>query len=74
MHVSVLIKRILAQVMGGAAGAHVAASKPAAKKPTTKKIREEEKRSREQAKLGTWLGDDHCYCKMRNDASAYEMK
>ncbi len=41
MHVSGLIKRSLAQVMGGAAGAHEAAAKPAAKKPTAKEIREE---------------------------------
>ena len=41
MHVSGLIKRSLAQVMGGATGAQVAAAKPAAKKPTAKEIREE---------------------------------
>ncbi len=41
MHVSGLIKRSLAQLMGGAAGAHNAAAKLAAKKPTAKEIREE---------------------------------
>ena len=41
MHVSGLIKCSLAQVMGGTAGAQVAAAKPAAKKPTAKEIREE---------------------------------
>ncbi len=41
MHVFGLIKRSLAQVMGGAAGAHVAAAKPAAKKPMAKEIRDE---------------------------------
>jgi hypothetical protein len=41
MHVSGLIKRSLAQLMGGAAGAQNAAAKPAAKKPTAKEIREE---------------------------------
>ncbi len=41
MHVSGLIKRSLAQVMGGAAGAQNAAAKPAAKKLTAERIREE---------------------------------
>ena len=41
MYVSGLIKRSLAQVMGGAAGAQVAAAKLAAKKPTAKEICEE---------------------------------
>jgi hypothetical protein len=62
MHDSGLIKRILAQVMGGAAGAQVAAAKLAAKKPTVKEIHEEEKRAREQAETGTWLEHNYCYC------------
>jgi hypothetical protein len=49
MRVSGLIKRNLAQLMGGAAGAHNAAAKLASKKPTAKEIHEEEKRIREHA-------------------------
>ena len=45
MHVSVLIKRSLAQFMGGVAGAQDEATKLAAKKPTAKEILTEEKRS-----------------------------
>ena len=45
MHVSGLINRSLAQVMGGVAGAHDVAAKRAAKKPTAKEILDEEKRS-----------------------------
>jgi len=55
MHVSGYIKHSLAQLMGGAAGAHNAAARPAAKKPTAKEIREEEIRSREQAEEGNGL-------------------
>ncbi len=42
MHVFGILKRSLVQVMGGAAGAEDAATKPTAKKPTAKEIREEE--------------------------------
>ena len=62
MQVSCLIKRSLAQVMGGAAVAQDAAAKPGAKKPTAKEIREEERRSGEQTVEGTGLGDNYCYC------------
>jgi len=62
MHVSGFIKRSLAQLMGYAAGAHNAAAKPTVKKPTAKEIREEEKRSGEQSKEGTGLGDTYSYC------------
>ena len=41
VHVSGLIKRSLAQLMGGAAGAQNAAAKPAAKKPMATEMREE---------------------------------
>jgi len=41
MHVSGLIKRSLAQVVGGTAGAQVAVAKPAEKTPMAKEIREE---------------------------------
>ena len=44
MHVLGLIKRSLAHVVGGAAGAHDAAAKPAAKKPTAKEIHDESTR------------------------------
>ena len=43
MHVSGLINRNLAQVMGGVSGAQDEAAKPAAKKPTAKEILVEEK-------------------------------
>ncbi len=62
MHVSGLIKRSLAQVMGGAAAAQDAAAKPGATNPTAKEIREEEKRSGKQEGQGTWLGISYCYC------------
>ena len=52
MHVSGLIKRILAQVMGGAAGAQDPAAKLAAKKLMATEIREEESRSGEQGGEG----------------------
>ncbi len=53
MHVSGLIKRSLAQVMGGTAGAQVAAAKPAAKKSEGRifarnKSDQESRREREQ--------------------------
>ncbi len=62
MHVSGLIKRSLAQVMGGAAAAQDGAAKPGAKKPTAKEMREEEKRSREQVEEGIGLGDIYRNC------------
>jgi len=58
MHVSGMLKRSLAQVMGVAVGAKDAVAKPAAKKPTAK----EEERSGEQAGEGTGLGNSYCYC------------
>ena len=45
MHVSSLINRSLAQVMGGVAGAEDETAKPTSKKPTAKEILEDEKRS-----------------------------
>ncbi len=45
MHVSGLINRSLARVVGGVAGAQDEAAKHAAKKPTANEILEEEKRS-----------------------------
>ncbi len=58
MHVYGMLKCSLAQVMGVAVGAKDAAAKPAAKKPTAK----EEKRSGEQTRKGTGLGNSYCYC------------
>jgi hypothetical protein len=49
MHVSNMLKRSLAQVMGVAAAAPDASAKPAAKKPTAKEMREAEKRAGERA-------------------------
>ena len=62
MLVSGLIKRSLAQVMGGPAVVHDAAAKPGAKNPSAKEVREEEKRSREHTLEGAGLGDSYCYC------------
>ena len=70
MHVSGIIKRSLAQVMSGAAGAQDVVVKPAGKKPTAKEIRKEEKRLGEQAREGTWLEKSHCYSYMGTFASA----